>query len=260
MKRSGNVIRAQGAATKILDVYGFRRPAEIDLDALVRDRGVEVKRGGLRGCEGRLVRLGNRGIIRIRDISLGSTRSRFALSHELGHWEMHVNTQAFICTNENLRDYKGDPMESEANTFASELLMPTYMVRPIIESNEPSLGTARSIAVEFNVSVTAAAIRMLLETRHECFLVTSRNQHVEWWISGSDRFGLWMESKQPLSIDSVAYHLSSDAAETSEAEVVPTESWFLHLPYSERVEISEDSMRLGNTGFILTILTLSDTD
>lgn len=51
MKRSGNVIRAQGAATKILDIYGFRRPAEIDLDALVRDRGVEVKRGGLRGVK-----------------------------------------------------------------------------------------------------------------------------------------------------------------------------------------------------------------
>ncbi len=69
-----------------------------------------------------------------------------------------------------------------------------------------------------------------------------------------------MESKQPLSVDSVAYHLSADAPETSGPEVVPTESWFLHLPSPERVEISEDSMRLGNTGFFLTILTLSDTD
>ncbi len=176
MKRSGNVIRAQGAATKILDIYGFRRPAEIDLDALVRDRGVEVKRGGLRGCEGRLVRLGNRGIIRIRDTSLGSTRSRFALSHELGHWEMHVNTQAFICTNENLRDYKGDPMESEANTFASELLMPTYMVRPIIESNEPSLVTARPLRVN---SMFPSPPR-----RYECSL--RRDTSVSWLHLGAN--------------------------------------------------------------------------
>ena len=260
MKRSGNVIRAQGAATKILDVYGFRRPAEIDLEALIIDRGVKVKRGGLRGCEARLVRLGNRGIIRIRDTNVGSTRSRFALSHELGHWEMHIETQAFICTREKLRDYRSDPIESEANTFASELLMPTHMVRPLIQSNEPSLRTARLVADEFNVSVTAAAIRMLLETRHECFLVTSRGRHVEWWISGSDRFGLWMESKQSLSTDTIAYHLTSDTEAPAEPEIVPTESWFLHLPSPDRIEISEDSMRLGNTGFVLSMLVLVDTD
>ena len=69
MKRAGDVIRAQGVATKLLETYGFERPSEINLDALIVDRGVEVKRGGLRGCEARLVRLGNRGIIHRKPMS-----------------------------------------------------------------------------------------------------------------------------------------------------------------------------------------------
>jgi hypothetical protein len=260
MKRIGNVIRAQGVAMKLIEEYGFRRPAEIDLDSLIIDRGVEVRRGALRGCEARLVRIGQRGIIRVRDGVVGSPRSRFTLSHELGHWELHTDTQAFICTKEKFRDYKTDVKEAEANTFASELLMPTFMVRPLIHANEPSLSTAKLIADKFNVSLTAAAIRLLLETKHECFLVVSKDGHVQWWLSGSDRFGLWMESKQPLGPETLAYHLCGGAQEATQPEVVPTEAWFRHLDAPERLEISEDSLRLGYTGAVLTILVLVDTD
>src|SRR5260370_19976227 len=151
MKRkiTGNVIRAQGTAFRILDLYGFRHPSEIDVCALATDRGVSVKSGGLSGCEARLIRVGKKVIMRVRDPELGSPRARFSVSHELGHWELHADTQAFLCTSDKLRDYKTDPQESEANAFASELLMPTGLVRPIIESHEPSLATARDIASEF---------------------------------------------------------------------------------------------------------------
>jgi hypothetical protein len=260
MKRPivGNVIRAQGTAFRILDLYGFRHPSEIDVEALTRDRGVLVKHGGLTGCEARLIRVGSKGIMRVRVPQLGSPRARFSISHELGHWELHADTQAFVCTSDKLRDYKTDPKESEANAFASELLMPTPFVRPIIESHEPSLATARKIASEFNVSVTAAAIRMFLETRHECFLVLSRDCQVHWWMSGSERYGMWLEAKQALQPLSMAYYVNSGA--DCEPETVPSEAWFLHLPAPEKIEITEDSMRLGNTGFVLSLLTIGDAD
>ena len=31
-----------------------------------------------------------------------------------------------VCSSANLRDYQKSPQEAEANTFAAELLMPTY--------------------------------------------------------------------------------------------------------------------------------------
>jgi hypothetical protein len=138
--------------------------------------------------------------------------------------------------------------------------MPTAMVRPIILATEPSVRAARLIAEQFNVSLTAAAIRIQLETRDECFLVVSKDRRVQWWLSGSDRFGLWMESQQKLSLDSVAYHLTADATDPDKPEVVPTASWFLHLQAPECVETSEDSVRLGNTGFVLSMLVLGDAD
>lgn len=39
----------------------------------------------------------------------------------------------FVCTTEQMRDYKGHPPEVEANIFASELLMPTFLFRPLAE-------------------------------------------------------------------------------------------------------------------------------
>ena len=93
------------------------------------------------------------------------------------------------------------------------------MLRPLILESDPSLQTARLIADQFNVSLTAAAIRMLLETRHECFLVVSKAKRVQWWLSSSDRFGLWLESQQPLTAESLAYHLTEDTSDPDKAEM-----------------------------------------
>jgi len=259
-KTGGNTIKAQGAAFKVIDQYGFQHPSEIDVEAVILDRPITIRHGGLKGCEARLIRVGQQGIMRVRGNSLLSPRTRFALAHELGHWELHKTTQAFVCTPDNLRDYRADPMEAEANTFASELLMPTSMIRPIIEANDPRLSTAKEIADTFFVSLTAATIRMILETRHECVLVVSNEGIVEWWISGSERFGVWLEAKQQLGSTSVAFYLRQEPSQEPVSEVVPTEAWFLHLDSPERIEVTEESMRLGQSQRILSLLSLQDSD
>ena len=67
-------------------------------------------------------------------------RKRFAIAHELGHWFLHENeSQFFVCTAEQMREYKGSPTEVEANIFASELLMPTFLFRPLAENSAPCI-------------------------------------------------------------------------------------------------------------------------
>jgi hypothetical protein len=259
-KTAGNVIRAQGAAFKLIEQYGFRHPSEIDLEAVALDRGIKVRHGGLSGCEARLLRVGDRGTIRVRDANLKAPRTRFAIAHEIGHWELHKTSQAFVCTSETLRDYKTDPMEAEANFFASELLMPAAMVRPIIKANEPSLRTAKLISDEFAVSLTAASIKVFMETQHECVLVMSKDGFTSWWMSGSDRYGIWLQSKQRVSPHSIAYYVAAEPRGDSAPELVPTDAWFLHLDAPEKVEVSEESVALGGTGFILSMLTISNTE
>ena len=101
----GNAIRAQGGAFKLIEMYGFQCPSEIDLESIAIDRGLEIKTGGLRGCEARLLRLGKNGIVRTRSLDPQIPRTRFAIAHELGHWELHTKSQAFVCTPDNQWNY-----------------------------------------------------------------------------------------------------------------------------------------------------------
>ena len=122
MKSTGpapSLIRAGGAAFKLSREYGFAHPRDIRLEDIAMDRGVLVIVGGISGCEGRLVRKGKKGIIRVSDAIPEVGRQRFAIAHELGHWELHDSTQWFVCSAADLRDYERSAIETEANTFAS---------------------------------------------------------------------------------------------------------------------------------------------
>jgi IrrE N-terminal-like domain len=259
IKAGLNQIRAQAAAFKLAHAYGFRHPCEIDLEALAIDRGLKLKFGGISGCEARLVRIGKRGIVRIREQEIASPRCRFAISHELGHWELHPDTQSFICTANNLRDYEKDPKEIEANAFASELLMPTGLLRAFLEKRELTVETARNMADHFNVSMTAAAIRLCWEKRDESYLILSRNCRVEWASRHTDRSGVWVERGQALSNRSNAWHLCQHPERDVVSEVVEPGCWFPEFDDSDAsLEVCEESCCLGATGYVLTILILVD--
>ena len=200
-----NTLRAQGVAFKLAREYGFMHPRDIQLEEIAMDRGALVVRGGILGCAGRLVRKGKKGVIRINDSIPEVGRQRFAIAHEFGHWELHQANQWFVCTAADLRDYERSPLETEANIFASELLMPSHLIRPRCERAVPSLQLAQSISEEFAVSLTAAAIRFIRESRHECVLVYSSSRRIRWWVRKSDRFGVWLQSNQLLDEQSSAY-------------------------------------------------------
>ncbi len=182
-------------------------------------------------------------------------RRRFSIAHELGHWEMHDSSQWYACTAANLRDYRVSPEEREANVFASELLMPRFLAEPLLQKPEPTLALAKQAAAEFNVSLTAAAIRMLHLSRHEAVLVCSKNKEILWWVIARDRFGVWFKSKQHLHPESIACCLENGESITGVQEVEP-DVWF---PNSSVVfGVSEESERFHRLGMTLTLLTLCD--
>jgi len=64
--RKPNLIAAQAAAYKVLKEIGMPHPGKVDLKDLVMHRGPLVVEEPMSGAEGRLVRKGGKGIIRIR--------------------------------------------------------------------------------------------------------------------------------------------------------------------------------------------------
>lgn len=261
MKNTGpapNLLRAQGAAFKLAREYGFAHPRDIRLEDIAMDRGVLVIVGGVAGCEARLVRKGKKGIIRVSNRIPEVGRQRFAIAHDLGHWELHDSTQWFVCSVADLRDYERSPVETEANTFASELLMPSQFIRPRCEKAVPSLQLIQSLAEDFNVSLTAAGIRFVRESRHDCVLVASKGREIRWWVRKTDRYGVWFRSRQPIHQQSLAWYAFDGEPLAGEMEQVPTEAWFPELPDNIEFEVFEQSMKLGSYDAVLTLLCIGD--
>jgi hypothetical protein len=98
-------------------------------------------------------------------------RRRFSLGHELLHFLNPTHEQTslggFYCTRGDMRISSGDAsraghirQESEANSFAIELLAPLRRMKPFLRGT-PELGQVVSMAEELDISREAAARRFV---------------------------------------------------------------------------------------------------
>jgi Zn-dependent peptidase ImmA (M78 family) len=250
-----NLIRAQGCAFKLNRRFGISQPGQLPLEDLAMALGVLVTFGRLQGASARLLRKGNKGIVRVNEqITLEGAR-RFAIAHELGHWEQHKETsQLFLCTDADMRDYSRSVLETEANHFAAEFLMPAVLFREICANVDPSLELAKSLAANFVTSVTAAAIRLVQETSRKCILVYSENGFVRWWKRQDEQTNLWLEKDQRIHPDSMAFECFKNLSVPNQMVSVPVDAWFSHLPFRLDAEVREQSIKLGRFPGILTLL------
>lgn len=85
-----------------------------------------------------------------------STRQRFTIAHELGHYFLHQDITEDILFREKSKADKTSQIETEADSFAAELLMPEDAIRlywPIAES-------IQQLADIFDVSFLAMSTRL----------------------------------------------------------------------------------------------------
>lgn len=89
-------------------------------------------------------------------------RQRFTLAHEIGHvlipW--HMGTIFDITENKSSNGVEYWEMESEANAFATELLMPSCWVQELIAVNEDVAKVNEEIMKQADVSAIAATLRL----------------------------------------------------------------------------------------------------
>lgn len=260
MSRVIRKIRAEGTAFRITQDYCLNTAGPVPVEDIAMDRGVLCLEANLTGCLARLVRKGNRGVIRTDAKIREDGRRRFAIAHELGHWFLHeAESQFFICTAEHMRDYKGSPMEVEANLFASELLMPTGLFRPLASTVEPRLERIKTLAETFNTTLTATGMKFVDLSKYESILVLSTNRTVVWSKQQKDRFGLRIGKGMNLHAESLAYHLGTSSAEIGPETVNPS-AWITESARGREVEITEQSWALSDYNSILTLLVVVDAD
>jgi hypothetical protein len=228
----------------------------VEIEAIACGENLRFERGHLSGCDARLIRGDSgQGFARISDKIPEQGRVRFALAHELGHFMLHVGlSQVQACTSGDLSDYRRNPHEAQANTFASEILMPTASFRSMAAKVGPTFEDIGVLADRFNVSMTAAIIRYIdLGPIHEMVLVAfGADRRVIWSKSRRDGSDFWMDYGMEASRRSMAF-CAFEAGDSVEATTVDSDVWFHG---HDEIAVTEECLFMPDYGSLLSLLVI----
>lgn len=144
--------RPEHVATRILRAYGARKPP-VDVEAIAKWLGLRVARRPNPGWDGAVDTIARPAVLWVNSNTV-ETRQRFTVAHELGHAVLHPIGRQY-------RDAtfapEGNRAELDANDFAASLLIPLWMLEPIVSDTRHS--TAQ-LAALFKVSPGAMGIQL----------------------------------------------------------------------------------------------------
>ncbi|MCC6316617.1 MAG: ImmA/IrrE family metallo-endopeptidase [Gemmatimonadaceae bacterium] len=236
-----------------------------NLEAILAEDDIDletskVEHPGHAGC---LVRTSGSSGIMVPSDQVGGRR-RFTIAHELGHFHIpsHKDVNGW-CTDSDLRAWEGGPqlLEWEANDFASELLMPARLFGEDVDARAISVASAKDLASAawYDVSILAAALRMVHTTRQAAALVVSANGRVS-WTARSSGFKLYLPGKTDRLHSDTLASAGYRSDEFSDAPLaVPLASWLAHARQM-RGELLESTYRIDRLEQVVSLLWHVDGD
>lgn len=245
------------AAERLLKSLGIEKPEEIDLEAIAWYVGViAIRECPLEGCEARIVGNGSNAIISVKQGG-NRHRKRFSICHELGHWHYHRG-QTLYCKAVDIRDREvSQAKEKVANGFASDLILPPYMLSEVVRDfRVVDVKTIRAIAEIFGASMSATAIK-LVKCGAVAGMVVCHGRNGKKWHMPSPSLSPTWYPKADLDQDSPAFDMIFSARqEQPSAKRVGAHQWFDRRD-ADRFQVTEQSFKVAETE-VLTLLTFTD--
>lgn len=249
--------RPSKKAASIIQKLHIRNPSEIYVQDIAMFLGALVRERELQGCEARLVRKGDIGIISVNSLIPEEGRKRFAIAHEIGHFTLHSGTQLILCNENDMHIWKESKVqEMEANEFAAGLLMPQEIFIKFIKLGPPTLGMISELAQEFRTTLTATALRYIGFSKEPCALVVSKGGLIKWYRK-SNSFNFHIKVGKKLSFDTYAFDFFDGVDLPTEPDSVPAHAW-LAGEIDEEAELFEQSLSLKGYDVVLSLLWICD--
>jgi hypothetical protein len=189
-------------------------------------------------------------------------RIRFSIAHELGHYfieshrellvagKSHNSTPGFICDN---------TLEVEADEFAAALLIPvSHIEQRLRRRSFMTLAEILKLGDDWQSSARSAAIRYVRYTGEACAMVVSKQGKTTRYIPSDEAVGLGYRFTgiRSLPEGSAAQRLNNDPSKKGVEEAHSTSKrWFPYL--RDERDLHEESFRLGGSGYVLTLLSIS---
>ncbi len=240
-------------AERILQDLGITEPQEIDLEAIAYYMNARVCFRPLDGCEARIVGLGDRAVITINERS-GWRRQRFSIAHELGHWHHHKG-QRLACRVDDYRPSDGTSPERVADGFASDLILPHYLFKPLARQRKRlTFKIVAELAATFSASITATAIRLVEADIFPALVICHGPQGRKWFARAPMVPRKWYPQDQ-LDPESFTFGAQfSNQTGNPNPSKIGADAWFDRYD-AERFEVMEQCFKTA-ADETLTLITI----
>lgn len=244
----------------------------IDLDAILSESSIELWAKSFKEPFDGLLVKDEQGYRVICNLAKGnsptSSRGRFTIAHELGHYfidEHRTALEGFLMPSLGEKAIKDNEMEREADLFASHLLLPTQLIRKAFKKTGIGMEGIQKIASNFRVSMKCAAIRFIREDMIPC-CISFRNWegNLKWnwfsrkaWLSGMRKV---YEEPVDKGATNQVFTKGPDQ-ETTVLDSAATARYYFHMGDGQNLNeiFHEEAMSLGEYG-VLTLLSAQNHD
>lgn len=197
----------------------------------------------------------------------GSSRMRFTLAHELGHYFIDEHRNALAAGQDPHASKTDGPgkflVEREANYFASNLLMPKPELVQFLSRTKTGLQSFLDVGSHFGVSTQSTAIRCVQDCSSRCAIIVFRDGKPAWselspslQASGFIQVKRFSDGPPPGGAAAEAWAAPPRGLSNIFENTSTATTWFQGVfERGDRNEIiSEQAVRLGSRG-VLTLLT-----
>lgn len=191
-------------------------------------------------------------------------RTRFSIGHELGHYFLERHRAHFLkgglshgSVSERYCDVE---MEREADAFASGLLLPSKLLRPIVNEDELSVERIGEIAEHFDTSLVSTALRSVQLSDYPCAVVGIREGRVAWSFCSTAMIaaGLYPPARGARGSNSCQRHWERMASGETGVWQAAARSidWFRTFEWHDRenLHVQEQYFPVHSMGTLLAVL------
>jgi Zn-dependent peptidase ImmA (M78 family) len=181
---------AIAAVKRVYEECGITHPLDLSLETILNSKSILLKDEPMDGADGRIIMNERNAVITINSNIGFETKKRFAIAHELGHFELHKNIRKVYNDTQATFDqwYQSSfgNEETEANEFASEFLMPTPLFAKECHKKKFGPDVIDHLAKTFQVSKTATVLKFVKAGNHPVFVVCCQDNKMKWWKKSDD--------------------------------------------------------------------------
>lgn len=164
-----------------IDEFAISDPREIDIEAIAFEQQATVLERPLQGCEAMIIGAGDKATITVNSLS-EMPRKRFSVGHELGHWFKDRGKVGNLCSHHDMDNPSGISRSREniANGYASELLIPSYLLKGHLVGSKLDADVISSVKSTFNTSFMMTMRRVVVSDHHMGHFVIYRRDGSRW--------------------------------------------------------------------------------